>query len=318
MEAQDNDDLTTYAQGLGVEQEDADLHWLVQEAFHATLPLSWSEHTDDEGRLYFFREASQESSWEHPMDAVYRELVSLVKQARNTESMYAPDASQSSIASRAALIHAHLRQVHQRALEALEGWSGPYASTEGEYYYNEALKVSVWESPLLEWNHEIVLRHDVLCRCLLPEHSTVGADGSVERLSPMRVSGAELLQHLQLNLELVKRGETDGNPQSPATSRDYLTARSGASTTRSQISSGDRARAAASSGTAGGAAAASGHGAAAAASSASGGPAAAAAALGDAAVGGSKRAAPKKPPPPQELIEKVTIYTRPEAAAAGS
>jgi len=316
-----DDDLTTYAEGLGVGHEDSDLLWLVQEAFHATLPLSWSEHTDDEGRLYFFREASGESSWEHPMDAVYRELVGLVKQARSSDAMYAM--TQESMAARARLIHTHLRQVHQHGLEALEGWSGPYASTEGEYYYNEALRVSVWESPLMEWSHELILRHDVLCRCLLPEYSMVGADGNVEHLSPAggvpRVSGAELLQHLQLNLELVKRGESDGSdqPQSPATSRDYLTARSGASTTRSQISSGDRARAAAHASASAAAVpgTASGLAVPGAGNAAAGSAAAAAYTSADAAAGGSKRAPKPPPPPPQE--EKVTIYTRPADVAAG-
>jgi len=296
MEVQDDDDLRAYGEGLGVEPEDSDLIWLVQEAFHATLPLSWSEHTDDEGRLYFFREASGESSWEHPMDAVYRELVGLVKQARSVDDM-------GEVTTRARLIHTHLRQVHQRALEALDGWSGPYVSTEGEYYYNEDMKVSVWESPLTEWSHELILRHDVLCRCLLPEHSMVGADGTVTHVPPAgvpRVSGAELLLHLQLPLELVKRGESDGSdqPQSPATSRDYLTARSGASTTRSQISSGDRARAAATA-TNASTAVASGS---------------AMASVGDAAAGASKRA-PKKPPPPPQEPEKVTIFTRPDMVA---
>lgn len=299
---QDDDDLRAYGQGLGVELEDADLIWLVKEAFHATLPLSWSEHTDDEGRLYFFREASGESSWEHPMDAVYRELVGLVKEARCDEAM-------GEATMRARYIHAHLRQVHQRALEALDGWSGPYVSTEGEYYYNEDLKVSVWESPLTEWSHELILRHDVLCRCLLPEQCMVGADGAVEpilQVGAPRVSGAELLQHLQLPLELVKRGDSDGSdqPQSPATSRDYLTARSGTSTTRSQLSSGDRARAAASASSAAAASAVAPAGAGASATALATG-------TGDVAAG-SKRA-PKPPPPPQE-VEKVTIFTRPVVA----
>lgn len=248
MAQEDDDDLYAYGLGLGVDREtDPDLLWLVQEAFHATLPLSWSEHTDDEGRLYFFREASGESSWEHPMDAVYRELVGLVKQVRGdpTTCASAPDIE----AARARLIHTHLRQVHQRALEVLEGWSGPYVSAEGEYYYNERLRVSVWVSPLVEWSHELVLRHDVLCRCLLPENSMVGADGTAERLPPAgvpRVSGAELLLHLQLPLELVKRGDSDGSdqPRTPSTSREYHTARSGASTTRSQLSSGERSKSA--------------------------------------------------------------------------
>jgi len=232
--AEEAADLREYGQGLGVDvEDDADISWIVQEAFNAPLPASWSEHIDDEGRLYFFREASGESSWEHPMDAVYRELVDIVKEVRRGDV-------RSDESDRARLVHGHLRQVHQRALDALEGWSGPYSSSEGEYYYNAALKVSVWESPLAEWSHELVLRHSVLCRCLLPDRTVVGADGTVERIPPAgapQVSGAELLLALQLPLELVRRADPDDQPRTPSTSREYFTARSGCSTTRSQLSS---------------------------------------------------------------------------------
>eukprot|EP00434_Breviolum_minutum_P020681 symbB.v1.2.018235.t1/scaffold1444.1/size126574/4 len=70
-------DLLQYSQTLGVDlQQHADLLWVVQEAFNAPLPLSWTEYTDDEGRVYFFNQSSSQSTWEHPMDSVYRELLS--------------------------------------------------------------------------------------------------------------------------------------------------------------------------------------------------------------------------------------------------
>ena len=37
-------------------QQHSDLLWVVQEAFNAPLPLSWTEYTDDEGRVYFFNQ----------------------------------------------------------------------------------------------------------------------------------------------------------------------------------------------------------------------------------------------------------------------
>merc|ERR1712113_168680 len=105
---------------------------------------------------------------------------------------------------------------------------------------NVALQVSVWENPLAQWEHELVLRHSLLCRCLLPEGTVVGADGTVERVNVAgeRVSGEALLQALQLPLQLVKRipteHEGDQPPNTPSTTRSFHTARS----SRSQISSG--------------------------------------------------------------------------------
>lgn len=52
-------DLLQYSQTLGVDlQQHGDLLWVVQEAFNAPLPLSWTEYTDDEGRVYFFNQAA--------------------------------------------------------------------------------------------------------------------------------------------------------------------------------------------------------------------------------------------------------------------
>ncbi|CAE6937687.1 nasB [Symbiodinium natans] len=52
-------DLLQYSQTLGIDlTQHSDLLWVVQEAFNAPLPLSWTEYTDDEGRVYFFNQAA--------------------------------------------------------------------------------------------------------------------------------------------------------------------------------------------------------------------------------------------------------------------
>ena len=57
------------------------------------------------------------------------------------------------------VIDMHLQSVHHRALEAIEGFSGPYVSDEGhEYYFNESTGQSTWESPVLEWEYNISTR----------------------------------------------------------------------------------------------------------------------------------------------------------------
>eukprot|EP00420_Gonyaulax_spinifera_P011265 CAMPEP_0197932464 /NCGR_PEP_ID=MMETSP1439-20131203/108639_1 /TAXON_ID=66791 /ORGANISM="Gonyaulax spinifera, Strain CCMP409" /LENGTH=83 /DNA_ID=CAMNT_0043555247 /DNA_START=21 /DNA_END=269 /DNA_ORIENTATION=+ len=82
------------------------------------------------------------------MDSVYRELLGIATHCREQQ----PQASQE---VRGAAVHDHLKEVHQRALRALESWSGPYNSSEGEYYYNEELKMSSWECPVAVWEQEL-------------------------------------------------------------------------------------------------------------------------------------------------------------------
>jgi hypothetical protein len=223
-------DLREYSQTLGIDfDSEVELHWVVQEAFNAPLPASWTEHTDAEDRVYFFHEATNQSTWEHPMDNVYRELLGCIHDVTSRAHPLAEE-------ERLSFIQDHLRQVHQRALEKLEGWSGPYTSDAGEYYYNEALKVSTWESPLMEWEQELTIRHSVLCRCLLPDYATMSSsDGNAVHGGASVGGPDDLLRSLQLPLGLIRR--EDNGEEKPATpsARSFHTARSACST-RSQMS----------------------------------------------------------------------------------
>lgn len=164
----DDADLREYGRILGANMEEADMPWLVREAFEAPLPLSWTEHVDGEGRVYFFNQVTQESSWAHPMDGVYRELIGLVQTFRAERPAALPE-------PRVQAVKEHLEQVHKCAVEQLEGWSGPYVSDSGQYFYNESDNVSSWVNPVEEWDYELAIRQSVLHRCLLPDFADLAA-----------------------------------------------------------------------------------------------------------------------------------------------
>jgi len=221
-------DLYEYCLSLGIDaDQDEDLLWVVHEAFNAPLPGNAAEYTNEEGRVYYFNEVTGQSSWEHPLDQVYRECLELVKRVR-TEAPSAPEEQ------RKAIVRDHLQEVHGKALVALEGWCGPYPSEQGEYYHNEVLQVSSWESPVAEREKELEIRHAVLCRCLLPEkalRSSSTSEGSAAALAGSASRMADLLPSLHLPLNLLKRDPTssqDAVPQTPSTTRSFHTARSSA------------------------------------------------------------------------------------------
>eukprot|EP00913_Durusdinium_trenchii_P025808 g24222.t1 len=153
-------DFREYAKSLGVTEEDADLLWVAKEAFEAPLPSGWSEHFDPEGRVYFFSQVTQRSSWSHPLDDVFRELIQLI----NSSEIFK--------------VQSHLQSNHDRAAAALDGWSGPYVAEDGEYFCHFEQGVSTWHNPVEEWQTELAVRQQVLQRCLLhglakQEHSTL-------------------------------------------------------------------------------------------------------------------------------------------------
>mmetsp|Transcript_23391 Transcript_23391/g.53982 ORF Transcript_23391/g.53982 Transcript_23391/m.53982 type:complete len:275 (-) Transcript_23391:33-857(-) len=203
--------LASYALSLGIDVAlDQDLLWLAQEAYNAPLPAGWIEYTSEQGQLYYCRQEFGETTWEHPMDQVYREAVSLVLKAR--EEQIHPEQCMD-------FIKRHLQEVRERAMRSLQGWSGPYQSEQGEYYHHDILKVSSWDNPVAEWESELRVRYNVLARGL-PQVYT----------SPSTASGSDLLGAFKLPLELCCRGDI---PDEPSTTRSsYNTARSHQSTAR--------------------------------------------------------------------------------------
>lgn len=166
------DDLREYAHILGANLQETDMSWVVREAFDAPLPSVWSEHMDEEGRVYFFNQITQESTWAHPMDGVYRELIILVQSFRAERPAALPE-------PRLKVVKEHLEQAHRRSIEQLEGWSGPYPCDAGEYWYSEPLGVSTWVNPVEDFEYELAVRQTVLHRCLLPDFAEQGATYAV-------------------------------------------------------------------------------------------------------------------------------------------
>jgi len=222
-------DLSEYGLNVGVDLDaegEEDLLWVVQEAFDSPLPGSWTEYMDDTGRAYYVKEGSSESTWEHPMDNVYRELLEIVLNVRK-------NLPRASAAQREDTVRQHLKQTHQRAKQELSGWSGPYPSEQGEYYYNDALKASTWENPTIEFETELATRHRILSRCLLPEQGGLSSARSNSEDGAQAGNGGgirlDLLQALRLQLGNLNRGEPgngDSHIPEPSTCRSFHTARS--------------------------------------------------------------------------------------------
>jgi hypothetical protein len=146
-----------------------ELGWIVQEALNAPLPPGWSAHSTASQCVYFFNEVSGHSTWQHPMDATYLELLAILQAQWH---LHGEDLVQA--------LESHLLAVQSRAAQDLQHWSGPYTSSEGEYFYHELKRISVWHDPCQVWQDELALRRSVLHRYILgrvlsdchePEHA---------------------------------------------------------------------------------------------------------------------------------------------------
>lgn len=224
QESENSDgDFKEFAKSLGLDEEDGDLLWVAKEAFEAPLPSGWSEHLDPEGRVYFFSQVTQQSSWSHPMDDVFRELIQLIKSVRRLDP---PEASVMEA------VQSHLQSTHDRATAALEGWSGPYMAEDGEYFCNFQQGVSTWHNPVQEWQTELAVRQQVLHRCLL--HGAKASNGISS--SDAGSEKSDVLPALPLHLARPSI-DKEATPPSPSSARSYATcisARSISATPRSR------------------------------------------------------------------------------------
>eukprot|EP01059_Diplonema_ambulator_P000444 TRINITY_DN10376_c0_g1_i2.p1 TRINITY_DN10376_c0_g1~~TRINITY_DN10376_c0_g1_i2.p1 ORF type:complete len:181 (+),score=25.34 TRINITY_DN10376_c0_g1_i2:32-544(+) len=86
-------DIKDYATYLGIDRAtEADLYWIAEEGVRARLPEGWKPCSTRKGQVYYFNTVTGQSSWTHPKDTEFKELLEaerLKKQAahHNTPPM---------------------------------------------------------------------------------------------------------------------------------------------------------------------------------------------------------------------------------------
>lgn len=220
----DSSDFDAFVVSIGLDlRADKDLVWIAEYAFSAPLPPNWSEHVDDELRIYFYNALTAQSSWSHPLDSTFREVVELAKTWRGRGAE-----------EKQRMIEEHLQDVQTAAFALLDGWSGPYTTQQivdgkeqtFEYFYNAKTQQTVWDNPVAEHEANLSTRYWILQRALFPE-----GDASGDGLNAG--SGAAFPKELlKLPLHLLKEeqsppgSDVGAPPLTPGASDRFYTARS--------------------------------------------------------------------------------------------
>ncbi|XP_027737144.1 centrosomal protein of 164 kDa [Empidonax traillii] len=72
----DEQEIQNFAPIIGIDPEkESELLWLARECLVAPLPPDWKPCQDTTGDVYYFNFATGQSTWEHPCDEHYRQLV---------------------------------------------------------------------------------------------------------------------------------------------------------------------------------------------------------------------------------------------------
>mmetsp|Transcript_86386 Transcript_86386/g.279732 ORF Transcript_86386/g.279732 Transcript_86386/m.279732 type:complete len:190 (-) Transcript_86386:228-797(-) len=85
------EEVRNYAEWLGMDAEaDADLMYLAREGLKAPLTDGWKPCQNAEGEIFYFNFETGQSSWDHPADETYRNLVQDKKREKREGGQVAP------------------------------------------------------------------------------------------------------------------------------------------------------------------------------------------------------------------------------------
>jgi len=130
--------------------KDREMLWIAEEAFHAQLPPSWTEHTDGHGRLYFHNQATGESSWRHPMDGFFKDIVATYRRVLVTGGFWA--------------VEDELVETEETIRTELLEWTELFDEHGDRFYHNRRTNESRFDDPRNGMYHNFYARIKVLAK----------------------------------------------------------------------------------------------------------------------------------------------------------
>lgn len=80
------EEIANYAERLGMDkEEDKDIMHLAREGLKAPLPPGWRPCQNSEGEIFYFDYETGQSSWDHPADEHYQNLVQEKKREKQVK-----------------------------------------------------------------------------------------------------------------------------------------------------------------------------------------------------------------------------------------
>lgn len=138
-------EMLEYVKGLDLDPvKEFDMLWIAEEAFNAPLPPGWTEHEDERGRLYFHNSFSGVSSWSHPSDPLFRDLVNYHRRVvANGGFWYVED---------------EISQKEEEIRLRLADWMELFDQHGEKFFFNRATEESRCDDPRMAEYHDLYAR----------------------------------------------------------------------------------------------------------------------------------------------------------------
>eukprot|EP00929_Paragymnodinium_shiwhaense_P045782 TRINITY_DN23342_c0_g1_i1.p1 TRINITY_DN23342_c0_g1~~TRINITY_DN23342_c0_g1_i1.p1 ORF type:complete len:1258 (+),score=289.26 TRINITY_DN23342_c0_g1_i1:123-3896(+) len=124
--------------------KESEMLWIAEEAFHAPLPMGWTEHTNELGHTYFHNLATGVSVWQHPMDKLYRKIVEYYRKVVQIGGFWT--------------VEDDIAELEEKIRQDLGKWMELFDENGEKYYFNKDTRASQLDDPRNELYHDLYAR----------------------------------------------------------------------------------------------------------------------------------------------------------------
>ncbi|CAJ1446925.1 unnamed protein product [Effrenium voratum] len=144
-------EMLEYVKSLNIDPiREADMLWIAEEAFNAPLPPGWTEHQDEQGRAYFHNASSGESTWKHPMDDLFREIVDYQRRVVEVGGFWQ--------------VEDEIAEQEENIRKDLADWMELFAEDGEKFFYNRHTEESRFDDPRMAVYHVLYARIKMVAR----------------------------------------------------------------------------------------------------------------------------------------------------------
>eukprot|EP00933_Yihiella_yeosuensis_P031113 TRINITY_DN24657_c0_g1_i2.p1 TRINITY_DN24657_c0_g1~~TRINITY_DN24657_c0_g1_i2.p1 ORF type:complete len:804 (+),score=175.10 TRINITY_DN24657_c0_g1_i2:204-2615(+) len=127
-------EMLAYVHSLGIDHvRESEMLWIAEEAFNAPLPPGWTEHIDNDGRTYFYQTSTRLSSWKHPLDEVFQDIVGYWRRILAQGGFWEIDDE--------------IQEIEEKIRNDLSQWMELFDDTGNKFYYNRQTQQSCFDDP---------------------------------------------------------------------------------------------------------------------------------------------------------------------------
>eukprot|EP00929_Paragymnodinium_shiwhaense_P007410 TRINITY_DN111313_c0_g1_i1.p1 TRINITY_DN111313_c0_g1~~TRINITY_DN111313_c0_g1_i1.p1 ORF type:complete len:1507 (+),score=590.76 TRINITY_DN111313_c0_g1_i1:138-4658(+) len=138
-------EMLEYVKGLDIDPiKEHDLLWIAEEAFNAPLPPFWTEHQDEQNRIYFHNTATGNSSWSHPMDDIFRDIVRYQRRVEQIAGFWE--------------VEDEIAAFEENIRKELAEWMELYDESHEKFFYNRRTDESRFDDPRMAVYHGLYAR----------------------------------------------------------------------------------------------------------------------------------------------------------------